>query len=185
MFCRQHTSLLTRGFASVRPRFETCQAYRSHIPASAALLPKLAFLRPQPASGAGSGCRPPTRHNCSVRQQLPLSTMTPTEPQTVPDLDRGQFSSTLHLKALRLEAAKCQSFVKALSGCVLPLAVDPGLLICVEGWSCLFFSRLTVAMPLQTHAQPCTAQSSHEGRGRPEITTAAAERQRQGSRCSA
>lgn len=132
MFCRQHTSLLTRGFASVRPRFETCQAYRSHIPASAALLPKLAFLRPQPASGAGGGCRPPTRHNCSVRQQPPLSTMTPAEPQTVPDLDRGQFSSTLHLKALRLEAAKCQCFVKALSGCVLPLAVDPGLQVCVE-----------------------------------------------------
>lgn len=38
-------------------------------------------------------------------------------PAEVPQLDRSQFATVLHLKALRLQASQCQDYVKAMSGC--------------------------------------------------------------------
>ena len=58
------------------------------------------------------------RRQLLIARQLRLHcTMTTAELETVPELDRSQFSSTLQLKALRLEALQCQKFVKALLGC--------------------------------------------------------------------
>ena len=50
--------------------------------------------------------------------------MTAAELQEVPQLDRSQFTSTLHLKALRLDASQCQQYMKALQGCGLPCLLN-------------------------------------------------------------
>lgn len=58
--------------------------------------------------------------DCLTARQLSLcSCMAAAQPQAAPELDRSQFTSTLHLKALRLDARKCQEYVKALNGHLL------------------------------------------------------------------
>ncbi len=47
----------------------------------------------------------------------PVPVMGAEAPLAAPSLDKEQFSTTLRLKALRLQASQCQEFVKALKGC--------------------------------------------------------------------
>lgn len=80
--------------------------------------------RPQPllvwAHEGGGDCSGVRRHCRIVHRPLLCSTMTAAEQQDVPVLDRSQFTSTLQLKALRLDASRCQELVRALQGCVEP-----------------------------------------------------------------
>jgi hypothetical protein len=64
------------------------------------------------------------RRHCRIGL-LPLHrAMTAAELREVPQLDRNHFTSTLHLKALRLDASQCQQYMKALQGCGFAIFVD-------------------------------------------------------------
>lgn len=52
-------------------------------------------------------------------------------PAEVPQLDRNQFTTVLHLKALRLQASQCQDYVKALSGCA---CIPRSLVLARQRW---------------------------------------------------
>lgn len=155
--CRQLSIRLHRGqLAAQRTSALARLASRLHPP------PAWTYQ----AAGAGGDRRGVRRHSRIARLPLLCSTMTAAEPHAVPTLDRSQFTSTLHLKALRLHASRCQEFVKALQGCVnalAPVHFQP----CVDHAYCRSsVSQLTPDLVLnmsQAHAEAHASQSRRHG----------------------
>ena len=106
------------------------------------------------------------RRRCRIAPPPFCRAMTAAELQDVPNLDRSQFTSTLHLKALRLDASQCQQYMKALQGCGLPTCAftDMSTRLCSNqrdttrpaGTYCIgHASRLSCAMRLMPQSGCC------------------------------